>query len=33
MLIDDLDVKVLSEHGDVLRHLKLDPTRDYQPQG
>jgi transposase InsO family protein len=33
MLVDGLDVKVLSDHGDLLRHLTLDPTRDYQPQG
>ena len=33
MLIDGLDVRVLSEDGEVLRHLTLDPTRDYQPQG
>ncbi|MGH2489770.1 MAG: IS481 family transposase, partial [Candidatus Limnocylindria bacterium] len=33
MLIDGLDVRVLSEEGELLRHLTLDPTRDYQPQG
>jgi len=32
MLIDGLDVRVLSEDGEPLRHLTLDPTRDYQPQ-
>jgi len=32
MLIDGLDVRVLSEDGELLRHLTLDPTRDYQPQ-
>ncbi len=32
MLIDDLDVRVISEDGQLLRHLTLDPTRDYQPQ-
>lgn len=33
MLIDGVDVRVLSEDGELLRHLTLDPTRDYQPQG
>jgi transposase InsO family protein len=33
MLVDGLDVRVLAENGDLLRHLTLDPTRDYQPQG
>lgn len=33
MLIDGLDVRVLSEDGELLRDLILDPTRDYQPQG
>ena len=32
MLIDGLDVRVLSEDGELLRRLTLDPTRDYQPQ-
>jgi transposase InsO family protein len=32
MLIDGLDVRVLSLAGELLRHLTLDPTRDYQPQ-
>jgi len=31
MLINDLDVRVLSEDGELLRHLALDPNRDYQP--
>jgi hypothetical protein len=31
VLIADLDVRVLSEHGELLRHLTLDPTKDYQP--
>ncbi len=30
MLIDGLDVRVISEDGEMLRHLTLDPTRDYQ---
>ena len=32
MLIAGLDVRVLSEDGELLRHLTLDPTKDYQPQ-
>ena len=33
MLIDGLDVRVLTEGGELLRRLTLDPSRDYQPQG
>ncbi len=33
LLIDGLDVRVLSQAGEMLRHLTLDPSRDYQPQG
>src|SRR6266545_5029352 len=33
MLVDGLDVRVVSEDGELLRHLTLDPNRDYQPQG
>jgi transposase InsO family protein len=33
MLVDGLDVRVLSEDGELLRHLTLDPARDYQRQG
>jgi len=33
MLIDGLDVRVLSADGELLRHLTLDPTRTYQPKG
>jgi len=32
MLIDRLDVRVISEDGEMLRHLTLDPARDYQPR-
>jgi len=32
MLIDWLNVRVISEDGEMLRHLALDPTRDYQPR-
>jgi hypothetical protein len=31
ILIADLDIRVLSEEGELLRHLTLDPERDYQP--
>jgi transposase InsO family protein len=31
-LVADLDVRVLTEEGELLRALRLDPTRDYQPQ-
>ena len=31
VLVADLDVRVLSEEGELLRRLTLDPTRDYQP--
>ena len=33
MLVDGLNVRVLSQDGELLRQLTLDPTRDYQPQG
>jgi hypothetical protein len=33
LLVDGLDVRVLSQDGELLRHLTLDPTRDYQPTG
>ena len=32
MLVHGLDVRVLAEDGELLRHLTFDPTRDYQPQ-
>jgi hypothetical protein len=32
VLAHDLHIRVLTEHGDLLRELLLDPTRDYQPQ-
>jgi transposase InsO family protein len=32
-LIDGLRVRVLTEDGEVLRELTLDPNRDYQPHG
>ncbi|HET6919799.1 MAG TPA: hypothetical protein VFI46_10080 [Jiangellaceae bacterium] len=34
LLIADLDIRVLdATTGELLRHLTLDPTRDYQPTG
>jgi transposase InsO family protein len=33
MLVNGLDVPVISLDGELLRHLQLDPTRDYQPLG
>ena len=33
MLINELDIRVVEiATGELLRHLTLDPTRDYQPQ-
>ncbi|MFL5799578.1 MAG: integrase core domain-containing protein, partial [Actinomycetota bacterium] len=32
VLVADLDVRVLSEEGELLRELVLDPNRDYQPR-
>jgi len=33
LLVHDLDVRVIAEDGQLLRHLTLDPSRDYQPLG
>lgn len=33
LLVDGLDVRVLTEDGELLRQLTLDPTKDYQPTG
>ena len=30
VLVADLDVRVLTEDGELLRELTLDPSRDYQ---
>ena len=30
-LVCDLDVRVLSEDGELLRHFTLDPAKGYQP--
>jgi transposase InsO family protein len=32
MLIADRDIRIVTPDGELLRHLTLDPTRDYQPQ-
>jgi transposase InsO family protein len=32
LLVADLDIRILTEDGEVLRQLTLDPTRDYQQQ-
>jgi len=32
MLIADRDIRIVSPDGELLRHLTLDPTHDYQPQ-
>jgi hypothetical protein len=31
MLVAGLDVRIVSEDGELLRHLTLDPSRSYQP--
>ncbi|TMK83383.1 MAG: transposase family protein [Actinobacteria bacterium] len=33
VLVADLDVRILTQEGELLRQLMLDPARDYQPQG
>ncbi len=33
LLVDGLDVRVVSQDGELLRHLRLDPSHDYQAQG
>ena len=33
LLVNGLDVRIISTDGELLRHLTLDPSRDYQPQG
>jgi transposase InsO family protein len=32
MLIADRDIRIITPDGELLRHLTLDPTHDYQPQ-
>jgi transposase InsO family protein len=33
LLAADADVRVVTQDGELLRHLTIDPTRDYQPRG
>lgn len=33
MLVAGLDVRIVTEDGELLRELILDPTRSYQPLG
>lgn len=33
LLVAGRDIRVLSEDGELLRELTLDPSRDYQPRG
>ena len=33
VLVNDLDVRVITEDGELLRQLTIDPTKDYQPLG
>lgn len=32
LLVADQDIRVITSEGELLRHLTLDPIRDYQPQ-
>ena len=32
-LVDGLRVRVITENGELIRELTLDPSRDYQPHG
>jgi hypothetical protein len=32
ILVHDLHIRVLTDHGQLLRELQLDPTKNYQPQ-
>ncbi len=33
VLVDDLHLRVITEDGELIRDLILDPSRDYQPHG
>jgi hypothetical protein len=33
LLVADKDVRVITEEGELLRQLTIDPTKDYQPHG
>ncbi len=32
LLVKDLDVRILTLDGELIRQLTIDPTRNYQPQ-
>lgn len=32
-LVDGIRVRVITENGELIRELVLDPSRDYQPLG
>jgi hypothetical protein len=33
LLVADRDVRVITEDGELLQHLTIDPTTNYQPHG
>ena len=33
LLVADRSVRVIDTHGELIRELTLDPSRDYQPRG
>jgi len=33
LLVKNRDVRILTLDGDLIRHLTIDPSRKYQPQG
>lgn len=33
LLVDGLDIRVITWHGELLRRLTLDPSKDYQATG
>ncbi|MEX0949012.1 MAG: IS481 family transposase [Acidimicrobiia bacterium] len=33
LLVANTDVRIVNQEGELLRHLTIDPTRDYQPRG
>jgi hypothetical protein len=33
LLVADRDVRVITEDGELLQHLTIDPTKNYQPHG
>jgi hypothetical protein len=32
ILVHELQIRILTTDGELLRELQLDPTKDYQPQ-